>query len=170
MTEEKYEKVCRDIIQYEEKIHEKNQKRIKVGIKCLFFIPLVFLALLMITHSEKSIFLILWILSLFIIATYLIYVEYLDFEVQRKMQTLNEDVNGEINYLIGNDVEELEASIKDVYKQLEELKEKRKETVSRKIEERKEQLLIKKEQLLDNIEEKKEGGENHEEHSEDNTK
>ena len=53
------------------------------------------------------------------------------------MQTLNEDVNGEINYLIGNDVEELEASIKDVYKQLEELKEKRKETVSRKIAEKK---------------------------------
>ena len=61
------------LVGYEKTIHEQNQKRIKIGLRCIYIIPLFFLVLLMIVpDSSKIIFLVLWIVSLFAIAVYLI--------------------------------------------------------------------------------------------------
>ena len=61
---------------YEKTIHEQNQKRIKIGLRCIYIIPLFLLVLLMIgPDSSKIIFLVLWIVSMFAIALYLIGVE-----------------------------------------------------------------------------------------------
>ena len=73
------------LMEYERQQHESNQKKIKVGIRLLWIIPLIFLALLFITDSSKPIFLVLWIVSLFVIAVYLIMVEYADYNLQEKM-------------------------------------------------------------------------------------
>ena len=73
------------LMEYERQQHESNQKKIKVGIRLLWIIPLIFLALLFITDSSKPIFLVLWIVSLFMIAVYLIMVEYADYNLQEKM-------------------------------------------------------------------------------------
>ena len=74
------------LVGYEKTIHEQNQKRIKIGLRCIYIIPLFFLVLLMIVpDSSKIIFLVLWIVSLFAIAVYLIGVEYVDYKLQENM-------------------------------------------------------------------------------------
>lgn len=74
----------------EKTIHEQNQKRIKIGLRCIYIIPLFFLVLLMIVpDSSKIIFLVLWIVSLFAIAVYLIGVEYVDYKLQEKMNEIS---------------------------------------------------------------------------------
>lgn len=78
------------LVGYEKTIHEKNQKRIKIGLRCIYIIPLFFLVLLMIVpDSSKIIFLVLWIVSLFVIAVYLIGVEYVDYKLQEKMNEIS---------------------------------------------------------------------------------
>lgn len=81
---ESYEK----IIEYEKAIHEKNQKRIKVGIRLVVIIPLIFLFVMFKLESSKVVFLVLWIASLFGISIYLIGVEYMDYQLQRKLSEL----------------------------------------------------------------------------------
>lgn len=77
------------LVGYEKTIHEQNQKRIKIGLRCIYIIPLFFLVLLMIVpDSSKIIFLVLWIVSLFAIAVYLIGVEYVDYKLQEKMNEI----------------------------------------------------------------------------------
>ncbi len=77
------------LMEYEKGQHEQSQKKIKTGIILLWIIPLVFLALMFITNSSKPIFLVLWIVSLFAIAIYLILVEYNDYKLQEKMNEIN---------------------------------------------------------------------------------
>lgn len=78
------------LVGYEKTIHEQNQKRIKIGLRCIYIIPLFFLVLLMIVpDSSKIIFLVLWIVSLFAIAVYLIGVEYVDYKLQEKMNGIS---------------------------------------------------------------------------------
>lgn len=78
------------LVGYEKTIHEQNQKRIKIGLRCIYSIPLFFLVLLMIVpDSSKIIFLVLWIVSLFAIAVYLIGVEYVDYKLQEKMNEIS---------------------------------------------------------------------------------
>ena len=79
------------LVGYEKTIHERNQKRIKIGLRCIYIIPLFFLVLLMIVpDSSKIIFLVLWIVSLFAIAVYLIGVEYVDYKLQEKMNDVED--------------------------------------------------------------------------------
>lgn len=63
------------LVGYEKTIHEQNQKRIKIGLRCIYIIPLFFL--------------VLWIVSLFAIAVYLIGVEYVDYKLQEKMNEIS---------------------------------------------------------------------------------
>ena len=50
----KYERMYDILLDYEQKIHLKNQKRIRIGLKCLIIIPLIFLAMLFWTGSSKN--------------------------------------------------------------------------------------------------------------------
>lgn len=74
------------IVEYEQQVHEKNQNRIRIGIKVLLLIPLLFLAIMFKMDSSKVVFLVLWIVSLFGIAFYLIGVEYMDYQLQIKLR------------------------------------------------------------------------------------
>ena len=78
------------LVGYEKTIHEQNPKNGKNRIRCIYIIPLFFLVLLMIVpDSSKIIFLVLWIVSLFAIAVYLIGVEYVDYKLQEKMNEIS---------------------------------------------------------------------------------
>lgn len=113
MSNDKYRKVYNVVIEYEKEAHRKNQKRIAVGLKLIIIIPLIFLALLFFTGSSKVIFLILWIVSLFILAAYLITVEYMDYNLMERMAKLRGQDEDMENYdLIGNDA--IENRIRDV--------------------------------------------------------
>lgn len=90
-----YEEIFNKVMDYEQSLHEKNRKRIRIGLKCIWIIPLIFLLLLFFTGSNKVVFLILWIVSLFVISVYLIVVEYLDYNLQEKIMELKGE-EGEI--------------------------------------------------------------------------
>ncbi|MBR0119853.1 MAG: hypothetical protein IJM01_06980 [Eubacterium sp.] len=114
-----YKKLFDQYIEYEKKIHERNQKKIKTGLKVNLILPQVFLLLCFITKSSKPLFLILWVVSLFGIAFYLIYVEYKDYQIQRILA--GDDSGIEFNPLIGAPAERVET---EVNQKLDEIKEK----------------------------------------------
>lgn len=100
---EKFENLYEMVMDFEKKSHEKNQKRIRIGLRCLYIIPAIFLFLLMVMKSSKIIFLALWIISLFILAVYLIVVEYMDYNLQNHVNKLEGKKNGKVDSLIEMD-------------------------------------------------------------------
>ena len=115
--QEMYEK----LMDYESSLHEINQKRIKIGLRCIYIIPLIFLVLLFITDSSKIIFLVLWIASLFGIAIYLIGVEYVDYKLQEKMNEIGGKNDIEPESLIK--IEQVSQKVAGVVGKIEETKE-----------------------------------------------
>jgi hypothetical protein len=91
-------KTYKRILEIQQAAHKKNQNRIKWGIRCVVLIPIIFLILMFTMESSKYVFLVLWVASLFVISTYLIYVEYADYKVQETMVELGfkeeEDFDG----------------------------------------------------------------------------
>ena len=110
----KYERMYDILLDYEQKIHLKNQKRIRIGLKCLIIIPLIFLAMLFWTGSSKTIFLVLWIVSLFILAAYLVFVEYSDYKLQEKLNEISNREQQERDALIGDGIAQVEERIRTV--------------------------------------------------------
>ena len=109
MTEEKkYKERYEKFIAYQKENHEKNQRKIRNGLKVNILLPLVFLIISFVTDSSKLVFLILWITSLFGIAFYLIYVEYMDFRMQELVGTMEEE-----KALIGEQAVQLEAAVSE---------------------------------------------------------
>ena len=90
------------MLAFRDNAHAANVKKLKAGIKCIFTVPACFLILLFLTGSSKIIFLVLWIASLFIIAAYLIHVEYSDYKVQEMVNSL-QDSGSDIDGLIDID-------------------------------------------------------------------
>ncbi len=89
----------------QQQVHQRNQKKIKVGLKVNILLPLVFLVISFITDRSKLVFLVLWIASLFGIAFYLLYVEYMDFELQEQLKELGiMEKEAEAQVLIGEEV------------------------------------------------------------------
>lgn len=102
---EKYEEFYKNYLQEQRHTHGQNQKKIRVGLKVNIFLPLVFLFLSFLTHSSKLIFLILWIVSLFGIAFYLMYVEFTDHKMQKRLQEIESMEEG-TDALIGESLAE----------------------------------------------------------------
>lgn len=91
--------IMEKVLEFRDKAHADNVRKIKAGIKCIFTVPACFLILLFFTGSSKIIFLVLWIASLFIIAAYLIHVEYSDYKIQEMVNSL-QDSEDSIDSLI----------------------------------------------------------------------
>lgn len=77
-----------ELANFQGKLHAQNLKRIHIGLLCVLIIPMIFLALMFITDSNKVIWLILWIVSLFAISAYLIVVEYGDYNLQHRINSI----------------------------------------------------------------------------------
>ena len=110
---EKYKEMYDKFINYEQNLHQQNQKRIRVGLKINVILPLFFLILSFAISEGKLVFLLLWIFSLFGIATYLIYVEYSDYKMLEQLKELGVDeeaLRDDVN-LIGEGVQQAESNI-----------------------------------------------------------
>ena len=59
---------------------------------CMIVIPLIFLMLMFTMNSSKIVYLVFWIISLFALCTYLIAVEYMDYNLQERMKELGCDI------------------------------------------------------------------------------
>lgn len=97
-----FESSMSQIQKFSEELHRKNQLRIKVGLWCIAIIPMIFLILLFVMNRSNVVFLTLWVISLFIIAGYLVTVAYLDYEMQEKLKELGIQMRNEHNHLIGD--------------------------------------------------------------------
>ena len=167
-NEIKYEELYDRFMDYQTKVHEANQKRIRLGLKVNIFFPLIFLTLCFLTDGSKLIFLILWIVSLFGIAFYLMYVEYSDDKLQRQMKAFGLGGNGDMedeSSLISFGVENTETKalkhMENVDRSIEEKKQevqnaliKTKESVAEKFEERKKIAAERREERKENFIEK----------------
>ena len=167
-NEIKYEELYDRFMDYQTKVHEANQKRIRLGLKVNIFFPLIFLTLCFLTDGSKLIFLILWIVSLFGIAFYLMYVEYSDDKLQRHMKAFGLGGNGDMedeSSLISFGVENTETKalkhMENVDRSIEEKKQEvqnalieTKESVAEKFEERKKIAAERREERKENFIEK----------------
>ena len=88
MDEKKYSQLYQALLQEVLQFHNGNQRRIRKGMRSLLLVPLVFLVLLFLSEGSRVIFLLLWIVSMFGIAAYLIAVEYIDYEMQNKVKKI----------------------------------------------------------------------------------
>ena len=122
--------VYEKFIDLQQQVHQKNQKKIRVGLKINILLPLVFLVISFITDRSKLVLLVLWIESLFGIAFYLLYVEYTDYKLQEQLVELGiMEKEAEAQVLIGEEViqsideinnarSEMEKNIKDLKKEI----------------------------------------------------
>ena len=167
-NEIKYEELYDRFMDYQTKVHEANQKRIRLGLKVNIFFPLIFLTLCFLTDGSKLIFLILWIVSLFGIAFYLMYVEYSDDKLQRQMKAFGlggdgdmEDESSLISFGVENTETKALRHMENVDRSIEEKKQEvqnalieTKESVAEKFEERKKIAAERREERKENFIEK----------------
>lgn len=104
------------MLDYYTQSHRKNKKRIRVGMVCMIVIPLIFLVLMFTMNSSKIVYLVFWIISLFALCTYLIAVEYMDYNLQERMKELGVTSHKKKEAIIGpkvigQDIENLKERI-----------------------------------------------------------
>lgn len=138
---QQYKQIVQQLAAQEREFYAANETRIRAGIQCMIWIPMIFLILLFLTESTKVIFLILWIISLFLISAYLIYVEYMDFKAKEIFSLHQEDINAAGRVLIGSNIEELEEKMLELLRQIDEKKAENRKPILSKLEEQKEKLL-----------------------------
>lgn len=90
MDEKKYSQLYQALLQEVLQFHSGNQRRIRKGMLSLLLVPLAFLVVLFLSDGSRVIFLLLWIVSMFGIAAYLIAVEYVDYEMQNKVKKITQ--------------------------------------------------------------------------------
>lgn len=136
-----YKDVLDKFVDYEQQVHKQNQKRIQVGIKVNIFLPMIFLILSFAISSGKLIFLIMWILSLFGIAFYLIYVEYTDYKMMERMKDYGVDVMENASLVVNSEnIEAAEEIVNDRLDKVDERRAKIREKVRDEIDEKIEEI------------------------------
>ena len=94
-TERDYQKLYDRLLEEVGALHRANQHRIRSGLRALLAVTVGLMLLMFLADGNKVVTLMLWILSMFAVAAYLIAVEYMDYELQKKLRDiaqLQEDV------------------------------------------------------------------------------
>lgn len=80
--------VNRQLIEFAERSHELNRRRMRNGVIWLFLLPVLLLIIRNMTDSSKVAFLIIWIFGMFIISAFLLMVSFSDNDLQERLRTL----------------------------------------------------------------------------------
>jgi uncharacterized protein involved in cysteine biosynthesis len=120
VDEKKNEILINELLQYAEDAHERNKKRIDVGLKCLCIIPVVLLILMFTVTSNRMAFLVLWIGSVLIITGALIGIEYSDYKLQMKLNEYREERN-EIESLTADQMHFVGRRVRKIHEDLDEM-------------------------------------------------
>ena len=134
-----YKKAFEKYKDYQQHLHEKNQKKIQVGLKVNILLPLIFLGLSFFVQGAKLVFLILWIVSLFGIASYLVYVEFTDYNLQEQLKEFSGQTDLEPEVLIGEKVELAEAQVSQKMDKIDAIIDEEKQKVKERLEKLKEE-------------------------------
>ena len=98
--EEKYHQLYDRLLEEVAALHKSNQHRIRVGMRALVIVTVGLLLLMFLAEGNKVYTLILWILSMFALSAYLIGVEYMDYELQKKLQDITQEEQATLGQLI----------------------------------------------------------------------
>ena len=71
-------------------LHQAYQRRIHKGLWGMVIVLVLYLVLLFVTNGSKVIILLLWIMTMFALAAYLISLEYLNFELEKKLRHITQ--------------------------------------------------------------------------------
>lgn len=80
--------VNRQLIEFAERSHELNRRRMRNGVIWLFLLPVLLLIIRNMTDSSKVAFLIIWIFGMFVISAFLLMVAYSDNDLQERLRAL----------------------------------------------------------------------------------
>lgn len=98
-TEEKYHQLYDRLLEEVTALHRSNQHRIRTGMRALVIVTLGLMLLMFLAEGNKVFTLILWIVSMFALAAYLIGVEYMDYELQKKLQDITQEELSDLGQL-----------------------------------------------------------------------
>ena len=84
--QELYDRLLREV----STLHQNNRRRIRNGMRMLVAVTLGLMLLMFLAEGNKVFTLMLWILSMFTVAAYLIAVEYADYELQKKIEDITQ--------------------------------------------------------------------------------
>lgn len=91
MTKEwDYQELYDRLLEEVSTLHRNNRRRIRVGMRMLLAVTLGLMLLMFLAGGNKVFTLMLWILSMFAVAAYLIAVEYADYELQKKLENITQ--------------------------------------------------------------------------------
>ena len=91
MTKERdYQELYDRLLEEVSTLHRNNRRRIRVGMRMLLAVTLGLMLLMFLAGGNKVFTLMLWILSMFAVAAYLIAVEYADYELQKKLESITQ--------------------------------------------------------------------------------
>ena len=98
--EEKYHQLYDRLLEEVAALHKSNQHRIRVGMRALVIVTVGLLLLMFLAEGNKVFTLILWILSMFALSAYLIGVEYMYYELQKKLRDITQEEQATLGQLI----------------------------------------------------------------------
>lgn len=99
-TERDYQKLYDRLLEEVGALHRANQHRIRSGLRVLLAVTVGLMLLMFLADGNKVFTLMLWILSMFAVAAYLIAVEYMDYELQKKLRDIAQLQEGVFDGLI----------------------------------------------------------------------
>lgn len=99
-TERDYQKLYDRLLEEVGALHRANQRRIRSGLRALLAVTVGLMLLMFLADGNKVFTLMLWILSMFAVAAYLIAVEYMDYELQKKLRDIAQLREGVFDGLI----------------------------------------------------------------------
>ena len=85
---DKYHQLYDRLLDEVKRLHELIKIGIRQGLKMLVIVPLLFMVVMFLTQGSKGIFLVLWIVSTFVIAAFLIALEYVDHGIQKRLEEI----------------------------------------------------------------------------------
>ncbi len=92
---EKQDDRYNNLSSYAKELHENNKKRIKISGFVLILLPIILGLIRWMTDSDKTVFLMIWVLCMFVLSVYLVSVEYLDHVLQKRIKGMS---NSEEDY------------------------------------------------------------------------
>ena len=84
----KYQQLYGRLLDEVKLLHERIKVGIRQGLKMLVIVPLLFMVVMFLTQGSKGIFLVLWIVSTFVLAAFLIALEYVDHGIQKRLEEI----------------------------------------------------------------------------------
>lgn len=94
------DKLYAKLLIFAEELHMGNKRRIRNGFISLAVLPVLLIIIRLLTDSSRVVFLLIWILTMFVAAAFLIFVAYVDRQLQDTLNELSESEKKEFDNLL----------------------------------------------------------------------